>query len=289
MPEGTDDQKNLMGESAETANLLAADKARAAANDNFQPYTEGPVEDNALPQEEAAPGYQETDETEEYAGAEQQAQLDEQEQADIAVAMAAGKQRNLQRIQKEIDKRQKQLGELEKELGDFRQSPLAKFLSIFQPRITVLIDMLIAEMKKQAGRLSDEAKIGFYTGLIVTVSSLIGILRAFKLLTAFLDAAFLHSFSCLRLVIATFYTIIIPIILILLSPLYIIFLAVVFLTGKIPLFKGVLTKVLTELIEKLKNQRTAWENELEQTKKKVTLRKQIKNLQSQQQQINRAG
>ena len=289
MPEGTDDQKNLMGESAETANLLAADKARAAANDNFQPYTAGPVEDNALPQEEAAPGYQETDETEEYAGAEQQAQRDEQEQADIAVAMAAGKQRNLQRIQKEIDKRQKQLGELEKELGDFRQSPLAKFLSIFQPRITVLIDMLIAEMKKQAGRLSDEAKIGFYTGLIVTVSSLIGILRAFKLLTAFLDAAFLHSFSCLRLVIATFYTIIIPIILILLSPLYIIFLAVVFLTGKIPLFKGVLTKVLTELIEKLKNQRTAWENELEQTKKKVTLRKQIKNLQSQQQQINRAG
>ena len=137
--------------------------------------------------------------------------------------------------------------------------------------------------------MGDEAKIGFYTGLIVTVSSLIGILRAFKLLTAFLDAAFLHSFSCLRLVIATFYTIIIPIILILLSPLYIIFLAVVFLTGKIPLFKGVLTKVLTELIEKLKNQRTAWENELEQTKKKVTLRKQIKNLQSQQQQINRAG
>lgn len=283
MPEGSADQKNLMGEPAETGGF-------SSAKDSYKPYDEEPADDTNIPQEKGvSPGYPEESTTEQDTQAEQQAQLDADQQAEIAVSMAGNKQRQLLQIQKEVNKLQKQLSELEKDLGDFRQSSLAKFLSIFQPRITILIDMLIAEMKKQASKLSDEAKIGFYTGLIATISSLIAILRAFKLLTAFLDAAFLHTFSCLRIVISTFYTIIIPIIIVLLSPLYVPFLAAIFLTGKIPLFKGVLTQVLTELVDKLKKQRTAWENDLTQTKKKVTLRKQLKNLEAQQQQINQAG
>ena len=59
--------------------------------------------------------------------------------------------------------------------------------------------------------------------------------------------------------------------------------------GKIPLLKGILTKNIVELIEKLKRQRTIWQTELDKVKKQVTLRKQIKGLKATQKQINRQG
>ncbi len=201
--------------------------------------------------------------------------------------MADSKQRQLLQIQKQKQKLEEQLGELEKDLGDFKNSKLGGFLKIFQPRINLLIDILIDQMKKQANKLADEAKIAYYTGLITTVSSLIAILTALKLLAAFLDAAFVDGFSCLRLVIASSATCIIPIILVLISPIYIPFLAIIFLIGKIPLMKGVLTKNIIELIGKLKKQRDAWQVELDKLKKKVTLKKQIKSLRKMEKQVAR--
>ncbi len=280
MPEGPDNQKNLMGE--------PTDKTMgdfSGAKDSYKPYDEAPADEN-IPQEEeeTAPDYPAEGEEEQNTAAEQ-AQLAAQQQAEMAISLADSKQRQLLQIQKERQKLEEQLGELEKDLTDFKNSKLGGFLSIFQPRINLLIDILIDQLKKQASKLSDEAKIGYYTGLIALVSSIIAILTALKFLTAFLDAAFIDSFSCLRLVIASFATCIIPIILVLISPIYISFLALIFIIGKIPLLKGMLTKNIIELIEKLKKQRTAWQTELDKAKKKVTLQKQIKSLKKMEKQV----
>lgn len=286
MPEGSA-QRNFMGEPPdETGDLLAADKARSAgdmrtetANDNYQPYPDQdePANDNTPDESEA----------EQNAEVQQQAELAAQQQAEVAISMADSKQRQLLQIQKEKQKLEEQLGELEKDLGDFKDSKLGGFLKIFQPRINLLIDILIDQMKKQANKMADEAKIGYYTGLIITITGLIAILTALKFFAAFLDAAFIHTASCLRLVIMSFATCIIPIILVLISPIYVTFLAVIFLIGKIPLMKGVLTKNIIELNEKLKKQRDAWQEELKKLKKKVTLKKQIKSLRKMEKQVAR--
>ncbi len=282
MLEGSDDQqKNLMGKPVEnTGGLLAAEN-------NYQPYEEEPADDNNTAEEETSPDYPEEAEEKQNMAAAEQAQLAAQQQAEVAISMAGNKQRKLQQIQKEINKLEKQLSDLEKDLTDFKKSKLGGLLSIFRPRVNLLIDTLIEQLKKRGTNLSDEAKVGYLTGLIITATSLIALLTALKILTSFLDAAFIHTASCLRLVIMTLYTIVIPIILILLSPLYITFLALIFFINKIPLLKGVLTKVIVDLIENLKKQRTAWRAELVKVKKKVALRKQIKNLKAQKQQVGR--
>src|SRR3989344_145968 len=180
MPEGSDEQKNLMGEPAETANLLAADKAkssgelRTADADNYEPYPDQPEDASNTPdggeEEQNAEAEQEEERNTQ---AQQQAQLVDQEQAEVAIAMAAGKQRQMRQIQMEKQKLEEQLSELEKDLTDFRHSKLGGFFKIFQPRIDLLIDILIEQIKKQTSKLADEAKIAYYTTLIVTVTSLI--------------------------------------------------------------------------------------------------------------------
>ena len=288
MPEGSGEQKNLMGEPSEIGGLLAADKARTAGElrtadtDNYQPY-QGEPEGNTETTDQA----EEDRDTENEQFQDQQAQIAAQAQAEVAIAMFASKQRQARQIQMRRQKLEEQLGELEKDLTDFKHSKLGGFFNIFQPRLTLLIDILIEQMKKQANKMADEAKIGYYTGLIITVTSLIAILTAMKFLAAFLDAAFIVPYSCLRLVIMTLYTCIIPIILVLISPIYIPFLMILFLIGKIPLVKGLLTKNIIGLIERLKNQRAAWQEELTKLKKKVTLRKQIKGLKNMEKRVAR--
>lgn len=332
-PGGSTAQQNYDEESPnKIGNSLAADKAKrigaintgaapanennsAAANDNYQPYSdeqgpendnnisaandnisepypEGrPTNDNNVPQEEEEEeqnGENEQEQTQEQnMEVEQQAQLDAQQQADVSVSMANNKQRRLQQIQKQIDAAEKQLSKLDKDLKDFKDSKLNDLLKIFQPGTVQLVDQLIEQLKKQADKLTDEAKIGYYTGLITTASSLINSLRALKLFTSVLDAAFIWRFSCLRLVITTAATIILPIIIIVLSPIFIPFFALIFIIGVIPLLKGVFTKVINELITKLKKQRTVWREQLAIIKKKVALKKQIKALKSEKKQIEK--
>ena len=272
MPEGPA-QQNLMGEPINQMGNF---------DDPYETSPEEPAEDNAP---EGGEQRRQNEGGEQNTAAMEQAQLAAQQQAEAAIDMATNKQRQLRQIQAERQKLEEQLGELEKSLTDFKNSKLGGFLKIFQPRINLLIDILIDQLKKQAGNLSDEAKAGYYTGLIITVSSLISTLTALKFIAAVLDAAFLDSFSCLRLVIASSVTVVIPIILILISPIYIPFLAVIFLIGKIPLAKGKTTKNIIDLIEKLKKQRTAWQVELDKVKKKVILRRQIKTLKKMEKQV----
>ena len=203
------------------------------------------------------------------------------------MAIVISKTRERKKIQAQTKKLESQLEELEKDLTDFRHSKLGGFFKIFQPRIDLLIDILIEQMKKQTSKLADEAKIAYYTTLIVTVTSLIAMLRGIKFFAAFLDAVFIVPYSCVRLIIMTLYTIIIPIIILLISPIYVSFLVILFLIGKIPLVKGMLAKIIGELIEKLKNQRTAWQAELDKTNKKVALKKQIEDLKKMDRQVAR--
>lgn len=270
----------------------ANDNNISAANDNIsEPFPEGrPTNDNNAPQEEEQSFSPDEEAWFNKGGTQQdqqQAQLDAQQQADAALSLESSKQRQLQQIQRERQNISEQLGKLENDLTDFKKSKLGGFLKIFQPRINLLIDILIEEMKKQANKLTDEAKVGYYTGLVMTVTSLIGMLTAFKFIAAVLDAAFVDSSSCLRLAIVFSETIVIPIILILLSPIYISFLAVIFIIGKIPLLKGRLTKNIIDLLTKLKKQRDAWQVELTRLKKVVGLKKQLKSLNKFEKQVKR--
>lgn len=298
MPEGGENaQKTFIADPPdETASLLAAEKAKSAgdlrtqaANDNYaddyNPYTEEPENDNAITEELVAyPQEQEYENTDQA----YQAQLDADQQTEIALAMANKKQRDFRQLQTRINQLESELSEFEKDLLDFKKSSLGGFLAFFRPKINLLIDALISDLKKGLNNLTDEAKVSYYTGLITTISSLIGILTAFKLLAAFLDAAFIHNISCLKLVVKSFETIVIPIILILISPIYILFLGVIFFIGKTPLLKGKFTQNLIKLIAKLKKQREAWQVELARAKKKVALRRQIKALKEVQKQIKNA-
>ena len=264
MPEGPDDQKNLMGEPAETGDF--------SADENFEPGGENPEEDNTTPEPE--PDFSPAEEKW-FKDDSQQEQLDAQQQADAATALAGSKQRQLLQIAKERQEAKKELRELEKALIVFKLTTLKKgFLSIFTSKITLLIDILIEQMKKQVSKLTDEAKVAYYTGIIGTISSLIAILTALKMVAAVLDA----TFSWLTKAIPSCVTIIGCIFFIIIAPFYIMFMALIFMLGAIPLMKGKLTKIDADLISGLKKQRTAWRAERDKIKRKVTLRKQIKDL-----------
>ncbi len=271
MPEGPDEQKNLMGEPAETGDF-SADK-EAGAGDNFEPGGGNPEEEASTSEPEQEPDISSAEKTPDI-NTEQQSQLDAQQQAEAATSLAGSKQRQLLQIAKERQKAESQLGELEKNLTKFRNSKSTGFFSIFQPRIKLLIDTILEEMKKGARNLSDIQKIGYYQGLIIAAGSLIGLLTALKMVAAVLDA----TFSWLTKFIPSTVTCIGCIFFIIIAPFYIMFMALIFMLGAIPLMKGTLTKIDADLIEDLKKQRTAWQAELEVIKKKVTLRKQIKNL-----------
>lgn len=256
-----------------------------AANDNnYSPYTEGPSNNNNVPQEEDQPSFSPAEEAW-FQNNTRQEEMDANQQNLIAATLAGERQRQLRQLQSEEGKIEDQLKALEKDLTSFKGSKLGKVLKIFQPRMNLLIDILISEMKKQAGKLTDEMKIGFYNGLIDTVSALIGMFTAIRMFAGFLDAAFIDRGSCLRLVIVFSETIVIPIILILISPIFIPFLALIFIMGKIPLLKGTVTKNIVDIIVKLKKQRDVWRVELNKTKKKVALRKQRAALRKMKQQI----
>lgn len=258
-----------------------------SAEQDYQPYTEDPQNlagdfDNAQTEntenepddqgQRYAPGSiadRERQNNPAYSG-----QLDENQQADAALFIGMDRQRRLRQIQQQINEMEKDLRSLETSLNDFKKSTLGGLSSIFQPRIRIIIDALIEELKREARNLSDEQKVAYYTGLVTLASSLISILTALKMAAAILDAITnwvkQAAPSCVTVIGFIFFVII--------APLYITFLAVVFMIGVIPLLKGRLTKIDNELIKDLKKYRDIWQAELDKAKNKVTLRKQIKQL-----------
>ncbi len=282
MPEGSE-QQNFMGGPPDEGGDILVNK-ETGTDDTYKPYTENPEGDTAAP-EETSPNFAEGSGGTQNYEAEQQAQLSAQQQAEAEIFLADSRQRRLLQIQKERQAVEERLRDLEKDLTAFKDSKFNGFLKIFQPRINLLVDTLIEQLKNQGSNLPDEAKVGFYQGLITTASSLIAVLTAIKFFAAFLDALVVDGFSTIRLIIASFATCIIPIILIIIAPIYIPFLALIFIIGKIPLLKGVLTQNIIELIEKLKKQRTAWQADLDKAKIKVILKKQSEALKKAEKQV----
>lgn len=280
MPEGSDEQKNLMGEPVDTTMGDFSD-----AKGGYKPYEEEPAEEN-IPQTAKPPFGADEENWFNKGGAkqdQQQAQLNEQQQAEAAMALESGKQRQMLQIQRERLELENQLAELEKDLTTFRNQQQSPFLRIFQPKIKLLIDSLIADMQKGAGKLTNEARVGYYTGLIITATTLIGLLSGLKIFAAFFDA----FFSWLKKAVPSCVTCVGCIIFLVIAPFYIVFFALLFMLGTIPLLKGKQTKTIADLITKLKKQRDAWQAELDKTKKKVTLRKQIKELSKFEQQVQK--
>ena len=272
--------QNYQPSENDIANQLAATKA-IASSPNQPDFTDNQSDDQNADNYDS---YPETDYPENYSP---DYQLNQDEQAQAATDMAVARQMETRQIQQTITTLGSELNSLEKDLSNFKNSSLGGFLAIFQPRINVLIEILIEQMKRQVHKLSDEVKVRFLDGLVSTVSSLIALLSGLKIFAAFLDAAFLSRYSSFRLAFVTAETIVIPVILIVISPIYVPILAIFFLIGKIPVLKGRLTDSILQLIEKLKKQRDLWQEELNSTKKRLTLRKQIKDLKKMGKQIAR--
>ncbi|HSR89285.1 MAG TPA: hypothetical protein VLK22_02690 [Candidatus Udaeobacter sp.] len=292
MPEGSAARKLDTISQQEAGDSLAADKAwsavdfsKSGVNDNVQPSTQEPEKETDAPPEDESSFNQneQTSPQNDYS----QGQLDDQQQFEAAANLSNDKQRQLRQIQMERKALQTELEELEKDLTDFKNSRVMGFFSIFQPRINQLIDSLINQLKKQARNLADEAKVNFLTAILVTVNSLIGTLTGLKFFAAFLDALFISQVSAVKLIAKTLETIIIPIILLLIMPIYVPFLTVLFMMGKFPLLKGKLTQNLIKLIEKLKKQRAVWDAELAKAKRKVNLKKQLKSLNKFEKQVKK--
>lgn len=218
---------------------------------------------------------------------EQQMQLDAEQQQQAAVSMNQRKQTMLAQIKKQVRELDKETSQLEKELGNFKQTKAKKFLSFLQPKITFMIEDMLEILKKQVNHLSYKARIAFLEAALTTIGAFIGMLKGFKFITCIIDAAFVDSKSCLKAVIKTIETIVIPIILIIISPLYIAFLAVLFYIGKIPLIKGAMTNDIIQMIEKLQKQQNAWKQQLSKLKPLVAKIDQKKNLQSQAKQLQK--
>ncbi len=317
MPEGPVNQQPNNESQQEIGDSLAADKAKkmaemqgasAPANDivpdsTYEPYAQPGRNDNGIADaspsaNDTAPdsGYEDeeaaSDEADTNADEEERAQLDAAQQEEVARDLILEQEMQKQRKLLVVEKREQELDEqiksLEKDLNEFKGSNLKGVLSIFQPGMNLIIDKLIEEAKKELSKMPDDAKVAKLTGMILLAESLIAMLTPFKTFAGFLDAAFVDSKSCLRLSLSSASCcFLFPLIIILLSPLYIPFLALIFIIGKIPLFKGLLTKNVVSMIDNLKKQKDAWIAERARIRLRAQLKKQKQNIAKQKQQISK--
>ena len=249
--------KKLDNESQnQVGNSLAADKAKRRGKlrvvDDFEPYPEEPADDN-IPEEG---GEEQNTMDEQQAQLEAEEQSEENENMETKLVLIDAKQtanaKRKDRSKATSTLAQATIDDVIKTLNKFKSSMLSKLLSFFVPKIYFLIYNLNRKIQKGNKKLKDKAKIIYLNSLLLTITNLISVIGAVKFRIAFFDAAFIDGFSCLRLVISTCATCVIPFILILVSPIYIPFLAILFIIGKFPMLKGTLTKELSNLTEYLK-------------------------------------
>ncbi len=203
---------------------------------------------------------------------------DPQKEAEISGQMSSNKQRQLEQIAQKEAQLEKELNELEQNLNTFKKKgPLTTF-RFFRPNIISIIEELVSLSKRSVKNLGDEEKAKTLDKLITTTGGLMALLEGTKILTTFLDVLIFHRFSIVRIIIFTLPTIVFPLLTILVSPFFFPLLGTLFFIGKIPLFKGPLTQPVIELIESLKKQRVAWQNQIKTLQKKITIKEQLKKL-----------
>lgn len=208
-----------------------------------------------------------------------------QQEAQTKADMEAYKQRALAQIAQKKSKLEKELAELEKDLTDFKNGQAIRILGIFHPGIERLIDVIINQIRKRANKMSKKAQIKFYQTTIASLEELKIALTALKLMSAFLDAAFVDNKSCLRLVLITLATIIIPIILIIISPLYILFFGLLIYMNKFPGVKGFITKQVCKCSDKVDGWIQNFKKKINILQPEVRLQEQIAKLEQTAQQV----
>ncbi len=211
--------------------------------------------------------------------------INPQEEAEIAGQMSDNKQRQLAQIAKQETDLERDLAELEGNLTSFKNGKSLKLLSFFRSPIDSLVNGLIEEAKKPLRNLDDNAKAKKLEALVAMAGSLMVALKGFKIFTATLDAVLLYKFSVIRGIVFTLPTIVIPILFIILSPIYLIFLIPLLWIGKFPLLKGPLTDQITKLLKTLRRQKYSWSQNLKTLKKKLDIKKQLKQLNDAKNQI----
>lgn len=263
----------------EIANFLAGQQALAAGqptpNQNY-PHQTSPWTSDIAMGNNRAPKVTQTN-----------GKINPEEEARAAQEMQANKQMMLRKVAKKKLALEKELFELENSLKDLRNIAALKALSFFSisKRITILIDILLDQMKKRAKKLSIEGRIKLYQGIAKTLAGILVLVKVLKLISALLDAAFLDKSSCVRLVFLTLVTIIIPIIIIIISPIYILFFAVIFFINKIPLLKGLTTSKIGAIEDSLKKRLDFFKKEIKRLQRPATLKRQIAKLTQTEKQI----
>lgn len=292
MPEGLDESKNFMDpgqtDSPEyIGNFLAAQRARdaGAARTQFQPYDKGPVNDNNIPQEEEGGPDFNTVEQNWFNEGDQQSQLIEQQQTDIAAAMsrdAAQKRATRLKIAAQKHKIDKQLSELEQQLENLRR-PKGGFLK-FNP--LDMIDTLMPSLNGKINNAYSSVKSAKGTAKISAIESAVAALKTLKaaLIVARLVASVIDAvFKWFGLAAKTRYFgpfFFVPlIILFIVTPLLVPMMAVMYGIFEI----GMLTSEIKALRKKINDTLSKLEKELENEKKKMSLRKQRQSLETQEQ------
>ncbi len=285
---GHADEKHAGGQSI--ANEMAASKAKGRMFGNKEPqkytknydvpqYIHNPKEHPTPLQDEWEPlGNGKNEDGTYKKGVRKQPGTNPQQEAEIAGQMSDNKQRQLAQIAKQEADLERDLRELDGNLTIFKNGKSLKLLAFFRSPIDTLINGLLAEAKKPLRNLNDNAKAKKLETLVAMISSLMVALNGFKIFTATLDAVLLYRFSVIRVVVFTLPTIILPIIFLVLSPIYLIFLIPLLWIGKFPLLKGPLTDQIIKLLETLRRQKYAWTQDLKTLKKKLAIKKQLKEL-----------
>ena len=192
-----------------------------------------------------------------------QPQLNEDDQNQAAVDLERQRQAESAQINARIQQLDKESESIIKSLTNFKDSSAGRFFGFFQPSIVRMVDEIINMLKKQIGHLAIRPRIAFLKKAITTLKTLISSLRAAKLFTSVLDAAVVNETSTAKLIAKTIETIVIPIIILVTSPLVIPFRALLFFLGKFPLQKGKMTDQVIKMTEKLRQLDNTWEDQLQ--------------------------
>lgn len=216
-----------------------------------------------------------------------EAMLAEEQEAQIAIKMAIDKQQKLRAIQARKQELQTQLSELEDAIVKFKRSPLRGLFAIFTPALNQLLNELVDTLKKGMENLDDKARARNLRARIVLATTIMALLKGLKLIAAFLDAVYIDKLSCGKACLFSAPTIFFPILILFISPIWILFLGTLFFIGSFPLFKGQETRNIITMMSNLKKQKDAWQIELDRIKKRPLLKKELQKMEKMEKQISK--
>lgn len=290
-PQPTQTQTNI-------ANRLTSERALQAGQQRTQPDSPEVQDEDEDGEDynDNENGYEDEDEND-FSSAEEdepkqsrpttypQQQIGPDTQQQTAVAMANKRQADLRMLKNQEQALDTETEGLIKELKGFKESKGKRSMNFFKPRISITIDTLLTSLQHQSSRSSYKKRIAVLTGALMTIGSLLAMLRGFRFIAAMIDSVS----SWIRWIIKTIETIVGAVIIFLLGFIIVPFGAVLFYIDKIPTMKGKITHEVVEMIEKLKKRQAEWQQKLQQLKKIVARQNQKKAIQKMEKQAQKPG